>query len=203
MTAPAFTLAAIAKLGLCKERMDFARKVLPARRKITAARAREAGMLLDDIVDVASAVAKTNKDVDRRLRFWASDCAAHVLHIYEKTEPGGAPRDAIIATRQYARGEIHKAARSAAGDAAGDAAWSAARSAAGDAAWSAARSAAYGAARSAAWAAWVAEDAVGAERNAEKKWQYDRLVEWLSDEEPDDWPLPVRESEAACKGDTP
>lgn len=68
--------------------------------KIDAAKAREAGCTLDDIVWAASALARKDKDVERRLRLWMADCAAHVLHIYEKTEKSDAPRKAIIATRQ-------------------------------------------------------------------------------------------------------
>ncbi len=192
MPAPAFTLAAIAQLDPCAGTFAAVRKALPQRRRITAAQAREAGVSFDDIVWVASAVARTNKDVARRLRLWLADCAAHVLHIYEKTETSDAPRNAIIAARQYARGEIDTAARSAA--------WAAASSAARLAARSAARSVASSAARSAAWsAAWLAASSAAwaAAGDAEKKWQFDRLIAWLSDEEPADWPLPVREAEAA------
>ncbi len=175
MQAPAFTIAVIAKLGPCAGSFAKARKVLPKRRRITAAQARDAGVSFDDIVWVASAVARTDKDVERRLRLWLADCAARVLHIYEKTETGDAPRLAIIATRQYARGEIDDAARAAA--------W--------DAAWDAARAAAWGAARAAARdAAWDAALA------AEEAWQFERLILWLSDE-PADWPMSVREAKAA------
>ena len=110
--------------------------------QVDAAQARAAGVSFDNLVWVASAIARTDKDVERRLRLWMADCAARVLHIYEKTESGPAPRAAIIAGRAYARGEITDAAR----DAARDAAWDAAR----DAAWDAARDAAWDAARAAA-----------------------------------------------------
>ncbi len=176
MPAPAFTIAAIAKLDPCAGALAAARKALPKRRRITAAQAREAGVSVDDIVWVASAVARTDKDVERRLRLWLADCAAHVLHIYEKTETSDAPRNAISAARQYTRGEIDSAARAAARAAA----------------WGAA-----GAARAAARAAGAAAGAARAARAAEEAWQFDRLIAWLSDEEPADWPLPVREAEAA------
>jgi hypothetical protein len=126
---------------------------IPALKKplsYSAADAKAAGVSFEDVVRAASAMAIDNKDVERRLRLWMADCAAHVLHIYEKTGDSDAPRSAIIAARQFARGEIDAAA------------------------W---------AARDAAWAAWAAEEA----------WQYDRLIQWLSDEEPADWPLPERE----------
>ncbi len=208
MPAPAFTLAAIARLDPCASAFAAARQALPKRRRITAAQAREAGVSFDDIVWVISAVARTDKDVERRLRLWLSDCAARVLHIYEKTETSDTPRKAIIAARLYARGEIGAAAR----DVAGDAAWAAARDAARAAAWDvagdAARDAAWAAARAAAgaaaWdaagaAAWdAAGDAAGAAAwDAAEAWQFDRLILWLSDEEPADWTLPVRKAKAA------
>ncbi len=177
MPAPAFTLAAIAKMHPCAGTFASVRKVLPQRRRYTAAQAREAGVSFGDIVWVAGAFARRDDDVERRLRLWLADCAARVLHIYEKTETGDAPRKAIVAARQYARGEIDSATRAAARDAAWAAAWAAA--------WDAARDAA----GAAAWAA--AGDA------AEEAWQFDRLIAWLSDEEPDDWPLPVCEAKAA------
>ncbi len=179
---PALTLAAIAKLDPCEGAFAAARKLLPKRRRITAAQARDAGVSFADIEYVASAIAHTDKDVERRLRLWKADCAAHVLHIYEKTETSDAPRCAIIAARQYARGEIGAAARAAA--------WAAARAAA----WAAARAAAWDAARAAAGDAAAAWDAAW---DAEAAWQFDRFIAWLSDEEPADWPLPALEAKAA------
>ena len=172
--------------------------------KIDAATARKAGCTFDDIMWVASLMARKDADIDRRLRLWIADCAAHVLHIYERTGKSEAPRNAIIAARQFARGEIDEDARDAAwaaARAARAAAWDAARDAraaardARDAAWAAARAAAWAAARAAAWAARdAARDAAG---DAEQEWQFDRLIAWLSDDEPEDWPLPER----AIKGD--
>ena len=157
--------------------------------RVSAQTAREAGATFGDLVWAASAVARNNPDVERRLRLWMADCAARVLHIYEKTETSAAPREAIIATRQFARGEISAAAR----DAARAAASAAARAAASAAAWAAASAAAWAAAwdaaRAAAWAAaWAARDAASA---AEEAWQFDRLILWLGESEPEDWPLPA------------
>jgi hypothetical protein len=198
-------------------------------RAITAAQAREAGATLDDIVWAASATARSNPDVERRLRLWLADCAAHVLHIFEHNYPADfRPRGAILASRRFACVEIMDAARAAAADSARDAAWSAARdaawSAARDAAWSAARAAAWDSARDSAWdsardaaraaardsaraaardSAWVAaRDSAWAAAwsaawdsawDAEETWQFDRLVMWLSDGEPADWPLPAKQ----------
>ena len=174
MPAPAISVAAIMKFNPCLSSMADARRVLPKRRRFTTAQARDAGVPFCDILWVLSAMARTDKDVERRLRLWLTDCAARVLHIYEKTEASDAPRNAIIAARQYARvaardaGAAAGAAARAAGAAAGAAAW--------DAAWVAARVAA---------------------RAAEEAWQFDRLIAWFSDDEPQVWPLPVRDAEAA------
>ena len=102
---------------------------------------RAAGVPFDDLVWLASAMAQENQDIERRLRLWTADCAARVLHIYEKTDKSPAPRAAIVAARQFARGEISDAARAA---------------------------------------AWAAEEA----------WQIDRFVARISNDEPEDWPLP-------------
>jgi len=167
------------------------------------------------LVWAPSALARHDKDVERRLRLWMADCAARVLHIYERAETSEAPRNAIIAARQFARGEIDDAAWAAARDAAWgaalaacnaacdaacDAAWAAALAAvaaawaAGDAAEDAAR-AAWDAARAAWDAARAAGDDAG---DAEEAWQLDRLVAWMSDVEPADWPLPARHKKDAA-----
>jgi len=52
----------------------------------------------------------------RLLAVWAADCAEHVLHLFEQTQPGDdRPRRAIDLARAWARGEITMAqARTAA-----------------------------------------------------------------------------------------
>ena len=143
MSAPAITLAAVRKFNPCTESYNRISAILPKRGKITAQQARDAGCTLDDIVWIASALARNDKEVDRRVRHWLADCSAHVLHIYEKDYPNDArPRDAIQAGRDFADGLIRAAAWAAA--------WDAARDAARDAAWGTARGAAWGAARDAA-----------------------------------------------------
>ncbi len=226
MTAITLTYDQLIKLDPCNDRLVVVKKILGGPRKngkkVTAAQARKAGVPFDDILWAACSLARKNDDVDRRLRLWKADCAAHVLHIYEKSETSDAPRKAITAARRHVRGKISEDASAAAGAAAW-AAW-AAGDAARDAAWhdaSAAAWAAWGAARaaSAAWAAaWAARDAAwaaaraasaarGAARAArgargargaagaaaEKEWQLNRLVAWLSAKEPKDWPLPKRQ----------
>ena len=139
MSNLAITYTELKALTPCEESLRRVAKLMGGARKwssgVNAAQAREAGATFDDLVWVASTLARKDADIDRRLRLWMADCAARVLHIYEKTETSGAPRDAIIAARQYARGEIDEAASDAARAAARDAAWAAAR----DAAWAAAR----------------------------------------------------------------
>lgn len=200
MGAPTLTYAQLKELDPCEESRERVVKLLGGARKwgengVTAAQAKEAGCTLDDLVWAASALARRDKDVERRLRLWMADCAARVLHIYERIGTSEAPRNAIIAGRKFARGEIDGAARAAAWaaraaardatrDAAWDAAW-AARDAAGAAAWDAAWAAAWDATWDAAWA-------------AEETWQLDRLVAWMSDVEPADWPLPARQKKDAA-----
>lgn len=204
MNAPTLTYDGLIALSPCKEELRRVVRKLGGPKKwngkqITAARAREAGVSFDNILWTASALARGDQDIERRLRLWMADCAARVLHIYEKTEPSEAPRKAIIAARQYARGEIGADARAEA--------WGEAFDAACDADWASARVAAWAAKGAAAWAvaegaAWVTAGAVArdaarvaawaAARAAEKDWQFNRLIERLSDNEPEDWPLPER-----------
>ena len=177
-----------------------------ADRRVGAAEARDAGVDFGDIVWAAVAVARVRPAVARRMRLWMADCAAHVLRIYERSGGSTAPREAIVAARRYARGEIDAAA--------GNAAWDAARGSTRDyakptaarcAAWSAATAAWVPARRAAMGTVWsaaiapageaagsAAEDAGPAAWDDERAWQFDRLVLWLSPEEPEYWPLPER-----------
>ena len=111
--------------------------------------------------------AEAAADAKRRLRLWLADCAAHVLHFYEKKGRSDAPRKAIIAARARARGEIPAAAAYAAYAAA-----------------YAADAGAYAAAAAAA------ADAYAAARSTEMAWQLGRLIAWFSEPKPQDWPLP-------------
>jgi hypothetical protein len=150
MAAPTLTYDDLIKLKPCSDRLSVAIERIGTAQEwngngVTAQQARDAGMHFSDIVWAASAASRNDADVARRLRLWAADCAARVLHVYERSETSCAPRNAIVASRAYSRGEIDEAARAAARDAA----WAAAR----DAAWAAAWDAARAAARAAAWAA--------------------------------------------------
>jgi len=176
-------------------------------RLITATEARAAGVSMDQVIWAASALARKNSEIERRLQHWGCDCAARVLAIFEKQFPGdGRPRAAIEAGRHFADGLIGAAewaaARNAAEDAARispcDAAWSAARAAAWaaastaamDAGWRSAWSAAWDAARAAAEAAKAAAGSAAwsaasdAAWDAEQDWQFTRLCEWMSDAAP-------------------
>jgi hypothetical protein len=217
MTAPGITYPDLKALRPCDDSLRRVARLLGGAKAwngnpVTAQQARAAGCTFEDIVWAASSVACRTPDVERRLLLWLADCAARVLHIYERDVPGDPRvRAAIIAARCFARGEIgaaavdaavdaaRAAARAAVGAAAWAAAWAAARAAraavgaaAWAAAWDAARAAraAVGAAGDAAWgAAW------GAVIDAEEARQFDRLVARLSDPEPEDWPLPEITSE--------
>ena len=144
------TYTEVKALHPCESGLQFAVKLLGGLKTWNAkptsfADLRAAGVPPDDLVWLASAMAQKNQDVERRLRLWTADCAARVLHVYEKTGKSPAPRAAIVAARQFARGEISDVARAAAFD--------------------------------------VAEV-------AEEAWQFDRFVARMSDDEPEDWPLP-------------
>jgi hypothetical protein len=206
MSAPGITLAQLSRMGACAESRARVRKLLKAvddtkGRVFTAADAKTAGCTFGDVLWAASQVARNDAAVERKLRHFMADCAARVLHIAND------PRStaAVVASREYAEGRITAgqldaardaawdAARDAARDAAWDAAWDAARDAAWDAARDAARDAAWAAARAAAWdAAWGAARAAAwdAAWAAEESWQFDRLCAWLSDDEPQPWPIP-------------
>ena len=81
---------------------------------------------------------------EQTLRLFAADCAERVLPLFEKQSLSDKrPRNAILASRQFAFGVIDAAARAAAFDAA----WAAAEAAAGAAARDVARAAAWAAAR--------------------------------------------------------
>jgi len=123
---------------------------------------------------------------ERSLRLFAADCAADVLHLFERDHPGDdRPRKAIEAARAYARGDIDDTARDAARDAALDAeAWAAAK-AAWAAAWAAAGAAAEAAAWAAAKAAWAAAGA--AAEAAARAAQTERLLVDVAGLNPDDF----------------
>jgi hypothetical protein len=199
MNAPGLSYDELKALNPCSDRMKRVVKLMGGAKKwdgekITAAQARKAGATFDDIVWAASALSRNDKNIERRLRLWMADCATRVLHIFEKERMTDIrPRKAIIVMRQFARGEVSAAAwvatRDAAWAAAWAAAWDSARDSAGDAAWAAAWAAAWDAARdSAGDAAW--DSAWDAAWDSEQDWQFDRLVLWLSENEPNDWPLP-------------
>ena len=144
----------------------------------------DAGIQFDDLVWLAMEASREDPGIERRVRLWGADCAAHVLPIFEREMPGDArPRQAIEAARGFARGTVSDAALAAARDATMDATMDATRAAASDA-----RAAARDAARAAAWVATRA--AASDAEDAEKAWQLDRLCCWLSEQEPEDWPLP-------------
>ena len=208
------TYTEVKALHPCESGLQFAVKLLGGLKTWNAkptsfADLRAAGVPPDDLVWLASAMAQKNQDVERRLRLWTADCAARVLHVYEKTGKSPAPRAAIVAARQFARGEISDVARAAAFDVAWAAAGVADRAAAWVAAWAAdfdvagaaagesARVAARAAAFDVAWAAagdaaWDVARAAAFDvaRAAEEAWQFDRFVARMSDDEPEDWPLP-------------
>jgi hypothetical protein len=122
------------------------------------------------VVSEARLVRKLATWNDRTARLFACDCAERVLLIFESKYPGDSrPRAAIEVSRRFAIGNASQAEL----DAARYAAWDAARDAARDAAY-AARYAARYAAYAARYAAW----------GAERKWQAERLRQYLFGEAP-------------------
>jgi hypothetical protein len=163
---------------------------------IDARCARKFGATMQDIIWVATQLTKTDPIIASRLRLFAADCAARVLPLYEKKHSATSPRNAIIAARAFARGEIGKeelrrasaSAYAAAYAAYASAAYAAYASAVYDAAASAAAAAVYAASAS-AYASAASASAAYAASDAEKAWQFDRLIARLSDEEINDWPI--------------
>jgi len=202
MSTYALTYPQLKALDPCKDDFDSVTAALGDEnswdgRLITAAKARAAGVSMDHVVWVASRLALSNTEIERRLQHWNCDCAMRVLANFETRVPGDdRPRAAIEAGRRYADGLIglaecnaariaaKDAAKDATKDAAGTAARAAARAAAsdaGDAGWSASWSAAdtaYQSVTDATDAAWSAAKA------AEQDWQFTRLCEWMSDTPP-------------------
>ena len=135
---------------------------------------------------------------EKTARLFAADCAERVLPIFENARPGDMrPREAVEAARAYVRGEINKVALVAAADAAwaavdaAAAAWAARSAARASSAADDARAAAdaaeqaaaeQAAAEQAADAAAGAAARAAAARVAERKWQAERLKQYLSGE---------------------
>jgi hypothetical protein len=118
---------------------------------------------------------------EQDMRLFASDCAEHVLHVFEAYDPNDSrPRDAVAAARAYARGEI--TSRAAAFARAGDCA-TVAYDADAYVAYAAA-SAAYAActpayaADAASYAAYYAFYA-SSHQGQERQWQGERLATYL------------------------
>jgi hypothetical protein len=122
------TYAALARLRPCEERELAAVASIGShwRKTITAAEAAAKGVPLKDLIWVASALSKNDKDIERRLRLWMADCAAHVLPLFTTKFPDDKRvENTIIAARHFARCPTEAAAWSAAWSAARSAAWSA------------------------------------------------------------------------------
>ena len=181
------TIAELDKFKPCAETGRRVRKVLrafdPDKAKcFSAADARAAGCTYDDIIWAASAIAKTDDDVARRLVGFLNDNAKRVLHIFEEAAPNDMRvRQCIQATDDWLADEITEDRwKEAARDA-----WAARAARDARAAWAAWAARDAWDAR-AAWAAWAARDAWDAEFY---EWQFDRLIEWLAPEAPE--PLPM------------
>jgi len=115
------TLKKIEAAKPCSERFNAALALLGGRKKIAKrgmsfAQLRKAGISFDDLVWAASALSRSNKDIERRLYLWMADLAAHVHDEFDKWDLNDTrPREAIEATRSFARakGTKREAARAA------------------------------------------------------------------------------------------
>lgn len=141
---------------------------------------------LYDLFLILNSAAESDPDISRRFWLFAADCAAHVSHV------SSIPRSrfsAIVAGRQFARGEISYDVLAAAWGAPKAHVWAAALTAFSlaplDAGWAAAKAVKDdGIEARDAW-----EAACSAAKAAELQWQFDRLIAWFSDNEPEDWPI--------------
>lgn len=174
----------------CDEGLLSVQHLFAPRKRVSAAEAAAAGAKLSELVWVASGLATTRVDVATRLRLWSADCAARVLPIFEEERPADKRvREAIIATRAFARGIGTKESLAAAGDGARRAALVAHYFRSDFAAMAACCSTL--SARMVVYAAGDAATAAGDDRNirTEEQWQIERFCAWFSANEPEDWPL--------------
>jgi hypothetical protein len=112
MPAPSLTYRQFRELNPCEDSLKRVRGLFGGARRwnshaITAQAAADAGCTFRELLWVASALARKDLDVRRRVQLFGADCAAHVLHLFEQAVPDdNRVRMAIVASRQYARGII-------------------------------------------------------------------------------------------------
>jgi hypothetical protein len=154
------------------------------------AQMRAAGVEFDAVLCIAGYMCAINPDILRCCRLFGADCCAHTLQFIDaKYTVDGRLRHAINQIRLFARGQssaFDLGTLSLGGDAASAVWW--ALPSKGDALTSSTGGLA------ARYRAKIEEpnaDAAAAARAwiAEREWQYDRLVTWLSASEPADWPI--------------
>lgn len=149
-----------------------------------------------DVFEEARLICKVEKWNKKTARLFASDCAEHVLSLFEKVYPKDKrPQEAIKAARDFANGKISAAERAVRSNAALASARAAVRDSLLDKARVVARDVAVAAANSAgafnvvivsaSAASWavahtVANAAKYEAREAEIKWQTQRLMEYIS-----------------------
>ena len=109
MSAITVTYDEVRELRPCESGLKSAAKLLGGitawnAKPATIADLHTAGVPYNDLKWLAWRLAANSDDSKRRLWLWLADCAAHVLHIYEKKGKSDAPRKANIAARARARG---------------------------------------------------------------------------------------------------
>lgn len=191
MAIPTITLEGLRKLKPCTDGLVFAESNLPKHGKITAQMAADAGFAIDALVWVASALARSDKQIERLIRHWLADCASRVLSIYERTYSTDMRiRNAIIAAHALADGVISDADLASAKAGAWDAAWADGGVISMKATWNGAMDAVKAVTWDPAW------DAAGhvALDDDEYVWQFKRFLLWLSGDEPTPIELPEVQS---------
>lgn len=186
------SIAQIRALGPCASGYRFALGKL-GEDNVGAAEAREAGCSFDDMAWYLSVQAVNDPEIDRRLRMWKADVAAHVLHVFEAAFPEEqSPREAIVAARAYVAGEVDLIALEQAiarAQLAEDMAWmlNSVRAA------QAAAAARVCGDRRASWVvSKCAVECVREQAVAELEWQFDKLIEWFTGDGPGPLALPER-----------
>lgn len=181
------TLSQLRALNPCASGITFADVALPER-PFTAAEARDFGVSFDDIVWGIAAIARHDAEFDRRLQGWLDDCACHAWNVSGADYPGTQQSaDERARRRDFEQKRLDAAIR-AITRYAGRVAWAAANRAAQAAARSAVLTARAAGADLRGSATPVAKAAFERARDdakaREEQWQFDRLILWFEEDEP-------------------
>lgn len=159
-------------------------QVLPGDGSIDAAHARALGCTFDDFLWFSFELAVNNCGLRKKLTAFLNDNAKRVLHIFEEAAPDDdRVRTCIQATDDWLTGSVTSENLCAAALAASEAASDVKQSQPHYAAFTA-----WGAAHAASGAAQAAREAVKSDEFGQ--WQFDRLIYWLTEDDPVALPMP-------------